>query len=108
MSKRMVAFLAVLALAALWTPRAGAQTPPPYAMKKPPNPGGNSYPGPELIPYPPDRDSMDHRIDLFMADWHEAMPRHILGTLVLRDILTRGDNMAPPQRGAAFQRFNSL
>jgi hypothetical protein len=35
-----------------------------------------------------------------MSDWHEATSRHTHGSLVLRDILTRGDNYAPAQRGA--------
>ena len=36
------------------------------------------------------------------------MPRHAYGSLVLRDILTRGDNFAPPQPGAILQAANYL
>jgi mannose-6-phosphate isomerase-like protein (cupin superfamily) len=104
MSKRILALIATTALGTGLI----AQTTPTYAYKKPPNPGGNSYPGPELIPYPPSRDTMDRRIDMFMSDWHESLPRHTHGSLVLRDILTRGDNFSPTERGAVFQRFNSL
>jgi mannose-6-phosphate isomerase-like protein (cupin superfamily) len=45
---------------------------------------------------------------MFISDWRESMPRHEHGSLVLRDILTRGDNYDPVQRGAVLQRFNSL
>jgi mannose-6-phosphate isomerase-like protein (cupin superfamily) len=100
-----IAFFSVLTAAST---SLQAQTVAPYAFKKPPNPGGNSYPTPDLVPYPSARDPLDHRIDMFMADWHESMPRHAYGSLVIRDILTRGDNFAPPERGAVFQRFNAL
>jgi uncharacterized cupin superfamily protein len=36
------------------------------------------------------------------------MPRSAYGSLVLRDILTRGDNLAPPVRGAVLQCANFL
>ena len=45
---------------------------------------------------------------MFMSDWRESMPRHEHGSLVLRDILIRGDNYAPVERGAVLQRFNSF
>jgi mannose-6-phosphate isomerase-like protein (cupin superfamily) len=51
---------------------------------------------------------LDRRIDMFISDWHESTPRHTHGSLVLRDILTRGDNYAPPEKGAVFERFNFL
>ncbi len=105
MFKQLLTSAALLALPPL---NLHAQTAAPYAYKKPPNPGGNSYPTPDLVPYPAGRDPLDHRIDMFMADWHESLPRHIHGSLVVRDILTRGDNFAPAERGAVFQRFNSL
>jgi mannose-6-phosphate isomerase-like protein (cupin superfamily) len=108
MSKRIFALIAATALGNVFPIGLMAQTTPTYAYKKPPNPGGNSYPGPELVPYPATRDSMDRRIDMFMSDWRESLPRHTHGSLVLRDILTRGDNFSPPERGAVFQRFNSL
>ena len=101
----------IFALGALlmagWLP-VDAQTAAPYAFKKPPNPGGNSYPTPDLVPYPNATDALQRRIDLFMGDWHEALPRHTHGSLILRDILMRGDNFAPAQRGAVFERFNAL
>ena len=65
-----------------------------------PSAGGNSFDGPGDVRYQADRDSQDRRIDMFMGDWRDSMPRHVFGSLVLRDILTRGDNFAPPQPGA--------
>jgi mannose-6-phosphate isomerase-like protein (cupin superfamily) len=45
---------------------------------------------------------------LFMGDWRESMPRYEHGSLVLRDVLTRGDNFSPPQKGAVLQSVNFL
>ncbi len=70
--------------------------------------GGNSFDGPGAVVYPPHRDIQDRRIDMFIGDWHDSLPRHILGSLVLRDILTKGDNFNPPQKGAVLQSANFL
>ncbi len=70
--------------------------------------GINSYPGPSLIRYAPERDPEDRRIDSFFGDWHESMPRHIHGSLVVRDVLAKGDNFAPPFRAVFLQYANSL
>ena len=70
--------------------------------------GINSYPGPGLVRYEPDREPNDRRIDLFLSDWQGSMPRFEHGSLVLRDILTRGDNFAPPQKGAVLHYANFL
>jgi mannose-6-phosphate isomerase-like protein (cupin superfamily) len=75
---------------------------------KTPGTGGNSFDTPGDVRYQPTRDPLDRRIDMFMGDWHNSMPRHVLGSLVLRDILTRGDNYNPPQRGAVLQAANFL
>lgn len=69
--------------------------------------GINSYPGPQFVKYPA-RAEHDRRIDLFLSDWRGSMPRVEHGCLVLRDILTRGDNFAPPERGAVLQYGNFL
>jgi len=45
---------------------------------------------------------------MFIGDWRDSMPRHAYGSLVLRDILTRGDNFNPPQPGAVLQAANFL
>jgi mannose-6-phosphate isomerase-like protein (cupin superfamily) len=73
-----------------------------------PSAGGNSFDGPGAVRYQADRDSQDRRIDMFIGDWRDSMPRHAYGSLVLRDILTRGDNFAPPQPGAILQAANFL
>jgi mannose-6-phosphate isomerase-like protein (cupin superfamily) len=51
-------------------------------------------------------DTQDRRIDLYMADWRESMPRRIHGSLVVRDILTHGDYFSPPQKGAVLPADN--
>jgi mannose-6-phosphate isomerase-like protein (cupin superfamily) len=73
-----------------------------------PSAGGNSFDGPGAVRYQPTRDSLDRRIDMFIGDWRDSMPRHAYGSLVLRDILTRGDNFNPPQAGALLQAANFL
>lgn len=69
--------------------------------------GINSYPGPEFVKYP-DRAAHDRRIDLFLSDWQGSLPRFEHGSLVLRDILTHGDNFAPPEKGAVLHYANFL
>lgn len=73
-----------------------------------PSAGGNSFDGPGDVRYQPERDGQDRRIDMFIGDWRKSMPRHAYGSLVLRDILTRGDNYAPPQPGAILKAVNYL
>ena len=69
--------------------------------------GGNSFNGPQFIRYSP-RNTEDRLIDMFFGDWHESMPRFEHGSLVLRDILTHGDNYDPPEKGAVLQYANWL
>lgn len=85
-----------------------APAPPPKASVSTPSAGGNSFDGPGDVRYEPDRDSQDRRIDMFIGDWRDSLPRHAYGSLVLRDILTHGDNYAPPQPGAILQAANYL
>jgi mannose-6-phosphate isomerase-like protein (cupin superfamily) len=75
---------------------------------KTPSTGGNSFNGPGDVRYQPTRDPLDRRIDMFIGDWRASLPRHAYGSLVLRDILTRGDNYAPPQPGAVLRSINFL
>ncbi len=100
-----VCVFAIFALAAL--PLA-AQTVTPKPPVSTPSAGGNSFDGPGDVRYEPDRDVEDRRIDMFMGDWRDSLPRHAYGSLVLRDILTRGDNYAPPEPGAILQAANYL
>lgn len=73
---------------------------------KTPASGGNSFPGPNAIRYEDGTDLQDRLIDRFMGDWHDSMPRHEHGSLVLRDILSHGNNLTPPQPGAVLQAAN--
>jgi len=70
--------------------------------------GGNSFNGPEYVRYPNQKDLQDRRIDMFIGDWHDSLPRRVYGSLVLRDILTKGDNLNPPQKGAVLESANFL
>jgi mannose-6-phosphate isomerase-like protein (cupin superfamily) len=102
-----LAFLVAPAMVlSLWSV-AIAQNPLPSSGTKNAINGINSYPGPEFVKYP-DRASHDRRIDLFISNWQGSLPRFEHGSLVLRDILTRGDNYAPPEKGAALHFANFL
>lgn len=68
--------------------------------------GINSYPGPEFVKYANAREPQDRRIDLFISDWQGSLPRFEHGSLILRDILVRGDNFAPPQKSAVLRIAN--
>jgi mannose-6-phosphate isomerase-like protein (cupin superfamily) len=107
MSKLTPAITAIGLLLLAASPLAFAQTAPAPARTGNATNGINSYPSPSAIRYAPARDPEDRRIDFFISDWHESMPRHIHGSLVVRDILTRNDNFAPPFRGAILQYANS-
>jgi mannose-6-phosphate isomerase-like protein (cupin superfamily) len=85
---------------------ATAQTPPPSSGTKNAINGINSYPGPEFVKYAAERDTNSRRIDLFIGDWQGSMPRFEHGSLVLRDILTHGDNFAPSEKGAVLHAAN--
>ena len=54
-------------------------------------------------PYTPGKDA---NIDMFMGSWKESMPRNTHGSLVERDILTKGDPMNPPAKGAVLSYVN--
>ena len=47
------------------------------------------------------------QISYYFRDWHNAAPRMIRGSLVERDILTRGDATHPIQKGAVLRFVNS-
>lgn len=113
MQGKTLSFFSVGALVVASFSVVGAQTPPPpnslpsSGTRNAIN-GINSYPGPEFVRYAPERDANSRRIDLFIGDWQGSMPRSEHGSLVLRDILTRGDNFAPPQKGAVLGVANFL
>jgi mannose-6-phosphate isomerase-like protein (cupin superfamily)/uncharacterized cupin superfamily protein len=95
----MGVLLATVALSAQVTPKPSVSTPAA---------GGNSFAGPTTIRYVAGRDSQDKRIDMFFGDRQSSPPRQQFGSLVLRDILTHGDNLMPPQPGAVLQAANFL
>jgi mannose-6-phosphate isomerase-like protein (cupin superfamily) len=89
-------------------PLAFAQTVPQSSGTQNAINGINSYPGPGLVKYQNTPDPMNRRIDMFLSDWQGSMPRVEHGSLILRDILTRGDNFDPPQKGACLHYTNFL
>ncbi len=95
-------------LAAVGLAPSAAQDVKPKPPVSTPSAGGNSFDGPGDVRYEPNRDVQERRIDMFIGDWRDSMPRHVYGSLVLRDILTHGDNYAPPQPGAILQAANYL
>ena len=109
MQRCTLAFGIALALTVAFCLSAAAQNPPPPPSSGTANAinGINSYPGPEFVKYP-DRATHDRRIDMFLSDWQGSLPRFEHGSLVLRDILTRGDNFAPPEKGAVLHYANFL
>ncbi|MCD6307551.1 MAG: cupin domain-containing protein [Candidatus Latescibacteria bacterium] len=54
-------------------------------------------------PYTPGKDP---DIDLYIASWKDSMPTNTHGSLVERDILTRGSAMKPPRKGAVLEYVN--
>jgi Cupin domain len=104
--------IALLSIAA--TPPASAQTPPKptdTVHAAPPghvNPGGNSFPGPTAIVYLPARPVQDTRLNMYFGDWHNSEPNARFGSLVVRDILTPGDNLSPPIAGAVLEHAKFL
>ncbi len=70
--------------------------------------GGNTFASPADVRYPEKLNDSDREVDMFFSDWRESLPRVECGSLVLRDILTHGSNMNPPQRGAVLEIANFL
>jgi len=54
-------------------------------------------------PYTPGKDP---DIDMYIGSWKESMPYHTHGSLIERDILTKGDPMKPPRKGAVLKYIN--
>jgi mannose-6-phosphate isomerase-like protein (cupin superfamily) len=107
MQRFTLAFSIAWAMTLAFCSAAVGQNPPPSSGTANAINGINSYPGPEFVKYP-DRAAHDRRIDMFLSDWQGSLPRVEHGSLVLRDILTRGDNFAPPEKGAVLYYANFL
>lgn len=58
-------------------------------------------------PYDP---ATEPDIDLFMSSWKEALPHHVYGSLIERDIFTRceGDPLKPVTRGAVLTNLKAF
>src|ERR1700760_2539251 len=78
-------------------------TPPPYTPGKAPHVGGNSFEGPKDVVYLPKRPLQDTLADMYFGDWRRSEPKVMFGSLVVRDILTAGDNFSPPVPGAVLE-----
>ncbi|MFC1692960.1 cupin domain-containing protein [Candidatus Latescibacterota bacterium] len=63
----------------------------------------------QLDPKPYDPET-EPDIDMFIGHWKDSMPRHIHGSLVVRDILTscEGDPMKPSRKGAVLTELKSV
>src|ERR1700722_9234121 len=70
-------------------------TPPPYTPGKAPHVGGNSFEGPKDVVYLPTRPRENTRLNMYFGDWRNSEPNVMFGSLVVRDILTPGDNLSP-------------
>jgi mannose-6-phosphate isomerase-like protein (cupin superfamily) len=70
--------------------------------------GGNHFNGPNEIVYPPTLAPEDTRLNMYFGDWRNSQPRPMFGSLVVRDILTPGDNLSPPFPGAVLERAKFL
>jgi mannose-6-phosphate isomerase-like protein (cupin superfamily) len=103
--QRRAKFCWMAAIVASLGSLAMAQTPKPTGNENAIN-GINSYPGPGLVKYQNTPDPMSRRINLFYGDWRESTPRVEHGSLVLRDILTKGDNFDPPEKAAVMHFGN--
>jgi mannose-6-phosphate isomerase-like protein (cupin superfamily) len=49
---------------------------------------------------------VDANIDMYIGSWKESMPRHTHGSLIERDILTKGDPIDPKSRGGVLEYVN--
>lgn len=49
----------------------------------------------------------EHRIDSFFGDWRDSNPGFIHGAIVTRDMLTQGDPVNPPEKGAVLKYANA-
>src|SRR3984957_15154103 len=102
-----------IALFAVAAPPISAQTPSatPGAIVPPgkaPHIGGNSFEGPKDVVYLPTRPPEDTRLNMYFGDWRNSEPRIMFGSLVVRDILTPGDNLSPPFPGAVLEHAKFL
>ena len=97
------ASIALFFVAAIGPVSAQAPVPPPNKASKAAQQGGNSFLAPRDIIYVPTRPVSDTLADMYFGDWRNSEPKVMFGSLIVRDILTRGDNFGPPFPGAVLQ-----
>jgi hypothetical protein len=83
-------------------------TPPPYTPGKAPHVGGNSFEGPRDVVYLPTRPLHDTMADMYFGDWRRSEPDVMFGSLVVRNILSAGDNFSPAVPGAVLEHAKFL
>ncbi|MCE5250380.1 cupin domain-containing protein [bacterium] len=49
---------------------------------------------------------VDPDIDMYIGNWNESLPYQTHGSLIERDILTKGDPLKPPRKGAVLKYVN--
>jgi len=54
----------------------------------------------------PYRVGIDPNIDMFIGNWQESMPQKTHGSLIERAVLTKGDPLNPPTKGAGLKYIN--
>ena len=54
-------------------------------------------------PFDPETDA---DISKYIVNWRESMPRHTHGSLIERDVFTKGDQLNPPRKGAVLKHMN--
>ncbi|MDP2983225.1 MAG: cupin domain-containing protein [Candidatus Latescibacter sp.] len=74
-----------------------------FIVRTVPEPPPPSYSMLDARPFDPKRDA---DIDLYMSNWKNSMPRNTHGSLVERDVLTKGDPMKPSGKGGALKYVN--
>jgi mannose-6-phosphate isomerase-like protein (cupin superfamily) len=95
MSSSMFIVQTILALILALSSSLMAQTPATPSPAK----GVLSYPNSAKVVYETDRNTT-LPVDMYFGDWHESLPNAIFGSLIVRAVLSRGDNFFPPRKGA--------
>jgi hypothetical protein len=97
------ASMALFFVASIRPTPAQVYVPPPSKPTMVPHIGGNSFLRPRDIIYLPGRPPSDTLADMFFGDWRNSEPNVMFGSMIVRDILTQGDNFSPPFPGAVLQ-----
>lgn len=85
-----------------------SQTPAAPGPSHAPHIGGNSFEAPKDVVYLPTRPAEDTLLNMYFGDWRNSQPRVLFGSLVVRDILTPGDNFSPRVPGAVLEHAKFL